>query len=375
MSIQNLQDLPNLYKSEWSKFDELVKTYPITTTGAQSFTSVSSATTYTTTNGGWLNIFTQLQTVLQPYLVNSTYWNSIQTEITNNITSLKTIYTTAGTSPTYTVTVPAGAMFSYTAGQSLKIKFHATSSVASTLNVNSLGAKAIKKPNGNDFTNIYASVYTLIYDGTNFILQGEGASGNAVASNLLLGKTATTDVGEITGTMPNRSASNTSAVSYNGTVTYQRLYMQPQLGYFNGVDAKTYVDEPNYIQSNIVLGKSLFGLTGTQAPLFYSTTSSALTVTLSAATGTYYSSSFNITGLSFTPQQIYGTCMGNAGTAYVGGMVAYGTYLTANPSSIGLTVSFDSVVFSSGSVTGRFKVVSGVTSAGSVATTLQFILS
>lgn len=83
MAIQSLQDLPNIYKSEWAKFDELTKTYPITTTGAYSFTMASSGVTYSTTNGGLLDIFTQLQVVLLPYLLNANRWNSIQIEIVN----------------------------------------------------------------------------------------------------------------------------------------------------------------------------------------------------------------------------------------------------------------------------------------------------
>src|SRR5690554_598252 len=46
---------------------------------------------------------------------------------------------------------------------------------AVTINVNGMGAKPIKKPNGNDLAagNLKAgSVYTVRYNGTNFILQG-----------------------------------------------------------------------------------------------------------------------------------------------------------------------------------------------------------
>ena len=56
-------------------------------------------------------------------------------------------------------------------------------------------------------TNLKAGgIYTLRYNGVNFILQGEGASGDATASDLLSGKTASTDAGEITGTIPSKTA-------------------------------------------------------------------------------------------------------------------------------------------------------------------------
>jgi hypothetical protein len=107
--------------------------------------------------------------------------------------------TTSGSANTYALT--STALKALSEGLAVCVKFNAASTAASTLNINSWGAKGIKKPNGSDVTNLKAGMYTLRYDGTNFILQGEGASGNATASDLLLGKTATTDAGDITGTL------------------------------------------------------------------------------------------------------------------------------------------------------------------------------
>jgi hypothetical protein len=93
---------------------------------------------------------------------------------------------------------------SLVAGFSLRFKNDIANTGAVTLNVNGLGAKAIVKNGGVALSsgNLKAGgLYTVAYDGTSFILQGEGGSGNAVASDLLSGKTATTDAGEITGTM------------------------------------------------------------------------------------------------------------------------------------------------------------------------------
>jgi hypothetical protein len=61
-----------------------------------------------------------------------------------------------------------------TAGRAVCAKMHAASSGPCVLNWNGAGAKSVKKPNGND-PNLKANgVYTFRYDGTNFILQGEG---------------------------------------------------------------------------------------------------------------------------------------------------------------------------------------------------------
>ena len=96
-------------------------------------------------------------------------------------------------------------------GFALSFKNITQNTGAVTINVNGLGAKPVVKSNGNALVtgNLKAgSIYTVRYDGSNFILQGEGGSGNAVASDLLSGKTATTDAGDIVGTMPNRGTFN-----------------------------------------------------------------------------------------------------------------------------------------------------------------------
>lgn len=92
-------------------------------------------------------------------------------------------------------------------GLALSFKNTTANTGAVTLDVNGLGAKSVVKSGGTALSsgNLKAGgVYTVRYDGTSFILQGEGGSGNALASDLLSGKTASTDAGDITGTMPNR---------------------------------------------------------------------------------------------------------------------------------------------------------------------------
>ena len=67
-----------------------------------------------------------------------------------------------------------------------------------TINVNGLGARSIKKPNGNDLVsgNLKAgSVYTVRYNGTNFILQGSDSAGNATPEDVTAGKTFSNDDG------------------------------------------------------------------------------------------------------------------------------------------------------------------------------------
>ena len=96
-------------------------------------------------------------------------------------------------------------------GLALSFKNTTANTGAVTLDVNGLGAKPVVKSGGTALSsgNLKAGgVYTVRYDGTSFILQGEGGSGNALASDLLSGKTASTDAGDIVGTMPNRGVFN-----------------------------------------------------------------------------------------------------------------------------------------------------------------------
>jgi hypothetical protein len=102
--------------------------------------------------------------------------------------------TTSGDANTYTVsTTPA--LPSLATGVAITVKINAANTGASTLNWDSKGATAIKNPDGTALASgdlATNGVYTLRYDGTNFILQGKGGvvlTGDAVETNVLAGKT------------------------------------------------------------------------------------------------------------------------------------------------------------------------------------------
>lgn len=106
----------------------------------------------------------------------------------------------------------------------LAVKIPNDSTGACTININGLGAKAILKANGNAVTNLKAnSIYTMRYNGTNFILQGEGGSGNATAADILAGKTASTDAGDVIGNIPNKAGTN-KALALNETWVIPKGY-------------------------------------------------------------------------------------------------------------------------------------------------------
>jgi hypothetical protein len=174
---------------------------------------------------------------------------------------------TTGSANTYIIaTTPAPTVL--VDGMGIIAKITTASTGASTLNWNSLGAIPILDSLGNAITSggLKANTpYTMRYNGTSFIVQGKGGGGNLIASHLLVGDTGTGDSGVIIGTMPNLLADNVG-VAVNGTLSPGRLYISPATGYWHG-GIFTYWDDPNFIPSNIVSGKSPFGLVGTATAL------------------------------------------------------------------------------------------------------------
>jgi len=110
---------------------------------------------------------------------------------------------------------------SYYDGLCFAFKNETQNTGAVTINVNGMGAKAIKKPNGNDVPAGFlksGSIYTVRYNGTNFILQGSDSAGNARPEHVLAGKTFSNDDGpDQVGTLkPFARKSGTVSIHYSG---------------------------------------------------------------------------------------------------------------------------------------------------------------
>lgn len=141
--------------------------------------------------------------------------------------------TTTGTANIYVLTL-SPVPSSLVDGFAICAKINILNTGASTINVNGFGAKSILDSKGNAMTagKLKANTpYTMRYNGTNFILQGEGASGNAIASDLRLGKTASTDAGDIVGTNTDKKwASGTfGAMDGQQTVSFSGLSFVPTI--------------------------------------------------------------------------------------------------------------------------------------------------
>lgn len=117
----------------------------------------------------------------------------------------------------YSVTLTP-APVAYVDGLRVTVKINAANTGAVTINVNGLGAKSVLKSNGSVMTSNALrvnSVYSLVYNGLAFILQGEGGEyGTAVAGDILTGKTFGTETGVLSGSMPNHGARDITITSY-----------------------------------------------------------------------------------------------------------------------------------------------------------------
>ncbi len=175
---------------------------------------------------------------------------------------------TAGSANAYTAsTTPA--LPALVIGVAITVKFHVANTGASTLNWNGRGAKSIKNPDGTAVTSgdlASGGVYTLRYDGTNFILQGKGEvklSGDAADANVLSGKTYyNTDIKiKRVGTMPN-NPSQTATLQITGSAKPTKSI---PAGY---VPASTITAQlASSLASVIVSGNTIGGVVGTAREL------------------------------------------------------------------------------------------------------------
>lgn len=171
---------------------------------------------------------------------------------------------TAGSANAYTAsTIPA--LPALVAGVAIAVKIHAANTGAATLNWNAKGAKSIRNPDGTAVASgdlASGGVYTLRYDGTNFILQGKGEvklTGDAVAANVLSGKTfySTDPKTKLTGTMANNASQTTTMQIADSTKPTKAI----PAGYTPG--GTITVELAATLASKIVKGNTIGGVAGT----------------------------------------------------------------------------------------------------------------
>lgn len=176
-------------------------------------------------------------------------------QATGTVVNGNTVYT-AALSP---------AITTLKAFQRVVVKTNVASTGTPTFNFNGLGAKTALKANGSPASFKANGVYTLVYDGTAFILQGEGGEvGTATAADVLAGKTFPGEDGLITGTMPQRGNQFKSG-------SWSNPDGDPYVDTSAGIDSGYYppgsqvgiqIYDPDLIPGNIRAGADIFGVAG-----------------------------------------------------------------------------------------------------------------
>lgn len=137
-------------------------------------------------------------------------------EVGAQLADIAHVIVASGTGTAITLSMPS--VTAYTAN--MKLTFIASadnSDGATTVDINSLGAKNLYKPNTTTAPNLKSGKpYTVWYDGTNFFLQAS-AEGNALAEHVLAGKIFSNDdvVGLIGTLTPMKMAIGTARAYYN----------------------------------------------------------------------------------------------------------------------------------------------------------------
>lgn len=160
---------------------------------------------------------------------------------------------TSGTGAAYNVTLtPAPA--SLPEGFGITIVPNLVNTAGPTLNVNGLGAIALKDQKGVAYAAgklLAGKPYMFRKVGTDFLADSAGGSGNAAAGDIRAGKTAATDAGDVTGTL---------AVQTGGTVTPGPSAIVKAAGIYDTAITVAGVTVP---AANVLAGTTIAGTAGT----------------------------------------------------------------------------------------------------------------
>ncbi|MDK8188961.1 hypothetical protein QP794_02530 [Paenibacillus sp. UMB7766-LJ446] len=249
---------------------------------------------------------------------------------------------TTGTATAYTAALdPAPA--SLPDGFGITIVPHVANGANPTLNVNGLGAVALKDQKGVAYAAgklVAGRPYTFRKVGTDFLADSGSSSGTAQPAQVLAGETFGNDNGDQVGTMPNRGAL--------GTITPGTTNQPILEGYTLGGEV---LGDPDLIASNIKNGVNIYGVVGNFAG------------SISPGAGPIWRRTTYITVSQSTPLEIVGIVFNVSGTIRIsfglrsdssgGGRaqiykngVAFGTLRSNNSTSV--TTYTEDITFASG---------------------------
>lgn len=172
---------------------------------------------------------------------------SVESYIAENV-----IQTAMGTANA--ILINTGGDFKYIQGNKISFKAIFNSTSAVTIDIDGKGAKALKKLDGTNATIKAHKVYEVFYSTSDdcFFLLAR-TEGNAIAENVLAGKTFSNDDDtDIVGTMPNRGAVTITPKATDQTIA---------AGYHSG--SGKVVGDADLAPENIKVGVDIFGVVGT----------------------------------------------------------------------------------------------------------------
>jgi hypothetical protein len=181
--------------------------------------------------------------------------NSVKNALDNLSSNNISYVITTNSGNNYSVTVPN--ITTLTDGLQIRVKFNVASTGTITVNMNGLGAKNVVDYFGNQVANVRVNlIANLCYESTsgNFILQGKGGDGTAIASQLIKGATATTKNGQIVGTLDLSnlvSANLKSGVTINGVIGKSSVVETSDA---TVVASKMLSGESGYVNGNKIIG-------------------------------------------------------------------------------------------------------------------------
>jgi hypothetical protein len=167
----------------------------------------------------------------------------------------------AGVANAYAVTL-THAPASYVAG--LRVRFKAANACtgASTLNVNGLGVKSIKRYNGNALSPndiVAGQMVDVSYDGTNFVMAGvHGASESAAASSATAAASSASAAStSATAAAASASAAGTSATAAASSATAAAASAVAAAGAVGGVRVTVNDTTPSVLDSKVAVSGAL----------------------------------------------------------------------------------------------------------------------
>lgn len=301
-------DLPQTtqFRTDAARYQVLItKNDRTTVENTELATLTSSLTEYMITASDWNTMSTDVSSLLTNILLKApsaspaftgtptapTPTATVNTTQIANMNVLHTVAnnryaTTSGTANAYTV-VFSPAPTSYSDGLCITVKIHAANTGNCTINVNSMGARAIRRANGAELkvgALVTGAIYTLRYNTTtgNFQLQGEGgdqsepsfsgyypiASGSTLNPNDLVEFTTDGKAKKTVATFISGSPQGTNLGTMLNSANYSRVY---RISDDRGILA--------YAQSSSVFNVLYFEIIGANV---YTSTPIAITTTTTA---------------------------------------------------------------------------------------------